>query len=131
MVRAGNALTDATTAHLTKGDETPPTLVPKHEAHAAEALKQRESAHVAKLGMVAERSRQAVIRNAAAQVVDMVHADIRREPAQDARQVVIRASVQGGGVTGPFAVMGPECLLKLVLHVEQPHPGGTCEQHDG
>jgi hypothetical protein len=60
------ATIDAPTAHLTKGNETPSTLVPKHEAHTLKALKQRKSAHAAKLGMVAEHPRQAVVRNAAA-----------------------------------------------------------------
>ena len=43
------------TAHLTKGNETSPTLVPKHEAHAAEALKQRKPGDATKLMMVAKR----------------------------------------------------------------------------
>ena len=60
------ATIDAPTAQLTKGNETPPTLVPKHEAHALKALKQRKPVHAAKLGMVAEHPRQAVVRNAAA-----------------------------------------------------------------
>ena len=60
------ATIDAPTTRLTKGNETPPTLVPKHEAHALKALKQSKPAHAAKLGMVAEHSRQAVVRNAAA-----------------------------------------------------------------
>ena len=58
----GSTLTEnrssiAATSHLTKGDETPPTLVPQDEAHTAEALKQRKSAYAAKLGMVAEHLR--------------------------------------------------------------------------
>ena len=61
----------------------------------------------------------------------MVHADVGREPAQDARQIVMRASVQGRLLQGPLAVMGPERRLELVLHVEQPDPGGGRQQHDG
>src|SRR5262245_58635925 len=60
------------TAHLPKGNETSPTLVPKHEANTPEALKKRESAHAAKLRMFAERARQVVIGNSAAQMVNMV-----------------------------------------------------------
>ena len=56
----------AAMAHLTKGNETTPILVPKNEAHAAEALKQRKSAYATKLRMVAKRPRQPVIGNAAA-----------------------------------------------------------------
>jgi hypothetical protein len=82
------AVADAPPTHLTKGYETAPTLVPKHEAHALHALKQRKSANAAKLGMFAEYPRQSVVRNTAAEVVDMVHADVCREPAQDSRKVV-------------------------------------------
>src|SRR6202040_2007727 len=67
----------APAAHLTKGNETPPTLVPKHEAHAAEALKQRKPGDAPKLMMVAKRPWQPVIGDAAAQMMYMVHADVR------------------------------------------------------
>ena len=72
----------APTVNLVKRDQTPPTFVPKREPHAPEALKQRKSAHAAKFGIIAEHPRQAVIRNTAAQVMDMVDADVCREPAQ-------------------------------------------------
>jgi hypothetical protein len=81
-------------AHLPKGNETPPTLVPKYETRAAEALKKRESVHAAKLGMVAERPCQAIVGNPAAQVVHMVHSNVGSEPAKDSRQIIMRASVQ-------------------------------------
>ena len=68
--------------------------------------------------MVAECSRQAVIGNAGAQVVNMVHADIRCEPAQYSRQVVMRTAVQGRFVERPLAITGPERRVKLVLDVE-------------
>src|SRR5207247_9064003 len=82
-------------AQLTKGNETPTTLVPKYEAHTVEALKQREPAHAAKFGMFAQCQRQAIIENADRQVVDMVHADVGREPTQDPWQGVMRAAMQG------------------------------------
>src|SRR5437870_5779599 len=109
-------------AHFTKRNEPPATFIPKHETHATEALKQRQSTHAVKLGMVAQRLRQAVIGNAAAKVVHMMRADVRREPAQNSRQVVIGASLQSRFVQAPFPVMGPERILELVLHVEQPDP---------
>ena len=105
-------------AHFSKGNETSSTLVPEREAHAGEALQQRHTAHLAELGMVAECSRQAVIRDTAAQVVDVVDADICREPAENSRQVVMRTAIQGRFVERPLAITGPERRVKLVLHVE-------------
>jgi hypothetical protein len=93
----------APAAHLTKGNETPPTLVPKHEAHAAEALKQRKPGDATKLLMVAKRPWQPVIGDAAAQVMYMVHADVCGEPSQDTGQIVMRTAVQGGLLKGPLA----------------------------
>ena len=66
IVCADIAAIDAPAAHLAKGNETTPSFVPKHEAHAPKALKQSKPAHGAKLRMVAEHSRQAVVRNSAA-----------------------------------------------------------------
>ena len=67
-------------ADFSKGNETSSTVIPEPEPHAGEAPQQRHMAHLAEFGMVAECSLQAVIGNAAAQVVNMVHADIRCEP---------------------------------------------------
>lgn len=52
--------------NVAKGNEALATFVPKHEAHAPKALKQRKSAHAAKIGVVVEHPGQAVIRNTAA-----------------------------------------------------------------
>ena len=76
-------------AQFLKGNEASPILIPEREPHAAEALQQRHTVHAVKFGVVVECPWQAVIRDAAAQVVDMMHADVCREPAQDSRQVVV------------------------------------------
>jgi hypothetical protein len=81
--------------------------------------------------MVAQGLRQPIIGNAAAQVMDVMNADIRGEPAQDRGQVVVRAAVQGVGVQVPVRVLFPGRLLELVLHVEQPHAERRGEQDDG
>ena len=107
-----------------------PTLVPKHEAHALQALKQSKSANAAKLGVFAENPRQSVERYPAAEVVYMMHADVRREPAQDCRKVVVRTAVQGRFFKAPIRLMRPECPLELVLHVEQPYSDRPSEQND-
>ena len=48
----------------------------------------------------------------------MVHPDIGGEPAQDVRQVIMGAAVKRRLVKFPALVMGPECVLELVLDVE-------------
>src|SRR5580704_3773376 len=118
-------------AHLTKGYEAPPTFVPKHEADALQTLKQAKSANAAKLGMFAENPRQSVERYSAAEVVDMMHADVRREPAQDSRKLVVRTAAQGCFFEAPFGLMRPERHLELMLHVEQPYSDRPSEQNDG
>src|SRR5258708_39091782 len=60
----------------------------------------------------------------------MMHADVRREPAQDSRQIVVRATIQGGLMSGPLAVMRPKRPLELVLNVEEPHPDRARQQGD-
>jgi hypothetical protein len=49
------AITDATTAHVTERDKPPPSFVPKHKAHAAKTLKERESTCSNKLRVFAQR----------------------------------------------------------------------------
>src|SRR5260221_13024529 len=102
-------------AHLPKRNETPPLLIPKRETHTAETFTERQAAHTAKLGVVTERQRQVVIGNPAAQVVDMVYADVGGEPAQDSWQVVVRASAQGRLVAGTLTMAGPKRCMNLML----------------
>ena len=86
------AITDVTTAHVTERNEPPPVLVPKHEAHAAKALQERESTCSNKLRVFAQHVGQPVVWDSATKMMDVMHADIGRKPAQDARQVVMRAA---------------------------------------
>src|SRR5215470_14051102 len=55
-------------------------------------------------------------------MVYVVRADVRREPAQNSRQVVIRASTKRRLRKIPFWTMRPERLLELMLYVKQPDP---------
>ena len=106
-------------AKLTKRDEATQTFVPKHEAHAAKAFKQCETAADGeKLGMILQDLLEAVIGNPATEMMDMVDANVRREPAQNSRQVVMRASTKRCLVKIPFPAMRPERLFKLVLHIK-------------
>ena len=55
IVLADFVITDSATAHVTERDELPPTFVPKHKAHAAKTLKEREPTCSNKLGLFAQR----------------------------------------------------------------------------
>ena len=72
--------------------------------------------------VVAQHLAQPVARDPAAQMMDVVDADIGGEPAQHARQVEVRAAVQRrlrGSSSPPSLPVG---VLELVLDVEQPDP---------
>lgn len=67
-------------------------------------------------------ARQPVMRNPAAQMVYVMHADIGTEPAQGRWQIVMRATMQRCFVLIPAAPPGPERILELVLDVESHTP---------
>jgi hypothetical protein len=113
QTRSNIGVVDPPTVNLTKGNETAPTFVPKREPHALEALKQRKSTYEAKFGMLAHHPGQTVIGNTAAQVMDMVDADVCREPAQDSRKVVVRTAMQGRFLKAPAVLMTPRTSARI------------------
>jgi hypothetical protein len=70
-------------SQFAKRNEPARRFVPQHEANARKTLAQREPADVRELGVIAKSERQTVKRNSAAEVMDMMYADIRGEPSQD------------------------------------------------
>ena len=63
-------------------------------------------------------------------MMDVVHADISGEPAQDRRQVIVRTPAQRRLVKIPALVMGPEGVFELVLDVEQPDADRSSEERN-
>ena len=80
--------------------------------------------------MILERLAQPIARDPARQVMDVVDADIGREPAQHRWQVVVRGALQGAGVEAPVALLLPIGVSELVLHEEQPDARRSGEQGD-
>src|SRR5690348_5719663 len=78
--------------------------------------------------MIAQDRREPVIWNAAAEMVHVMDTHICGEPPQDDRQMVMRASVQGGLLLLPIGIALPASVLELMLDVEQPHAGSRREQ---
>ena len=116
--------------HFAKGYEAPETLVPKNHVYTPEALAQRKPPDGSKLRMIPQHLWQPVIRDSTAQMVDVVHPDIGGEPAQDARQNIVRTAVQCRLLGGPVVVVLPECILELVLDIEQPDAERRCEKRN-
>src|SRR5262245_41056481 len=116
MRRRPPALTSS--PDITEGNQPPASLIPQHKPNAAKALKQREPADATQIGIVPKRLWQPVVGYTATQMVDMVHANVRREPAQNSRQVVMRTSTKRRLVKTPFPAMRPERLFELMLQVK-------------
>src|SRR5947209_2490823 len=107
-------------ACLSKGDQPQPFLIPQRQPHGPQTLQQRYSPDSGELRMVAQHVRQAIAGNSTGQMMDVVDADVRREPSQDSRQLVMGAAVQRSVVKIPGLLMRPVCVLELVLDVKQP-----------
>src|SRR4051812_34767545 len=80
--------------------------------------------------MIPQHLRKPIVRDPAAKMMDMVHSDIGAEPAQDARQVIMRAAVQPGVVTIPTLVTSPKGVLELMLDIEQPDANRSGKKRD-
>ena len=117
-------------ARRAEADEAALLFVPQGERQATQALPQRDAVHLAQLGIALEALAEAVVRNPAAQVMHVVGADIRREPAHHRRQMEIGAALERGPVEVPRAFRSPVRRLELVLHVEQPDADGPGQQRD-
>ena len=63
-------------------------------------------------------------------MLDVVNADVRREPAQDTRQVIVGTALQRGLVKTPGLITGPGRALELVLNIEQPDTDRRSQNHD-
>src|SRR6185437_1586986 len=118
------------TPQLAKADEPAGCFVPKHEPNARNALSQRQSAGFGEIRTNAKHDRQSIKRDPAAEMVDMMDADVGSEPTQHDRKVVMRTAVNGSVTKAPRLSSSPKRILELVLHVEQPHPQRGADEHD-
>src|SRR5262245_18144949 len=115
-------------AQLAERDQPLPAFIPEHETRAAKALAQSDSADCAELRMIAQHLRQPVVWNSAAQMMDVVHADIGCKPAQQHGQVVVRAAVKSRLLERPGRTSGPISVFELMLDVKQPNADRGCQQ---
>src|SRR5215472_3794880 len=116
---------------IPEGHKPAPLLVPQCKAPALKAVAKAEAPGLAKGGDSLISSPQAVARNLDGKMVDVVEADMARQPAQDAREVVKGAAFEGGGFEVPLGLMAPIGALELMLHVEEPDADGTGQHGNG
>src|SRR2546421_657606 len=64
-------------------------------------------------------------------MMDVENTDVGGEPAQKARQGIVRAAVKRHLLQIPRAVVSPYGILKLGLNRDQHDRGGGGQQHDG
>src|SRR4030095_358853 len=86
--------------------------------------------HLFKLGILFQTLEKPVVGDATAHVMNVMHADVAREPMKESRQVVEGAAPKSGGVETPRAVFLPIRILELVLYVEEPYTSGGCNHGD-
>src|SRR5512138_2350193 len=74
---------------------------------------------------------QLVVRDLRAEVVDMVKADITREPLQDFRQFIEGAALHTCREEIPIGMTLPVARGKVMLNIEQPDTGRSSDQQNG
>src|ERR1700744_4418481 len=85
---------DRPAAYLGERDKLLAVLAPQGEPDAAQAFQESQPADLFQFWMIAQDFLQPVIGYPAVHVMDMMDADIGREPAQHARQIVIGTAGQ-------------------------------------
>ena len=106
-------------------------FIPEAIAERLEASEQRDGFHLLENRNLVVSALQIVVRDARAEVVDVVEANIAGEPLKDARQFVERAALKRGGCVVPLIGAFPIDALILMLNVEHPHPDRAADHRDG
>src|SRR5579863_1547340 len=63
-------------------------------------------------------------------MVDVMHADVGGEPAKDDWKIVMRTAAQCSFMDVPGLIVSPKRIFELVLHIEQPDPERSADEHD-
>src|SRR6266513_4012664 len=102
-------------AGLPKRDELPALLVPELQPQGADPVRQRERRHAVEEGVLVMGPLQVVVRDACAEVVDVVQADVAGEELEHLRQLQVRRALERGVGVAPFLAPFPVGVLELVL----------------
>src|SRR5690242_18555031 len=79
---------------VAKAHEPAPFLIPQSEGERLKAREQRDRGHLLKERIGPMTAFQMVVRNAGTQMVDVVEADVAREPLEDFRELVEGTALQ-------------------------------------
>src|ERR1700690_1984750 len=111
-------------------DKFPVLLVPEPVGGGFETGEQRDGFHLLeeRVGLMAFL--QIVIRNARAQMMDVMETDVAGKPLQDARQFVEGTAFQSGGNVAPVFPAFPINIFKLMLDIKHPHARATSYHDD-
>ncbi len=71
-----------------------------------------------------------VIGNAGAEMVDVVKADVAREPLEDFRELVERTAFEGRLRVVPILAALPVNAFELMLYVKEPYARAACDHED-
>jgi len=88
-------------AELAKPDQSLLLLVPKAEEHRLEAAPEGESMDIPKVRRGFECALQTVIRDGYLKMMNVVKADVAREPLQETRQFQVAAAMEGSLIVAP------------------------------
>src|SRR6516165_10319666 len=80
--------------------------------------------------MFAQHAWESIKGDSTAKVVHMMHTDIGREPAQNARQLIMGATMKRCLVQVPARSVSPKRLLELMLNVEEPNANGRRQKRN-
>ena len=103
---------------FTKRNQPTLRFVPKGESDTGKALHKGEPADLREFRVLAQHTRQAIERDAAAEVMYVVDADIRSQPAQDTRKIVMRTAMKRRVMQIPVLIITPIGVLELMLDIK-------------
>src|SRR5687767_1024804 len=115
---------------MAKANQLSALLVPETKCESLETSEQRDGLYALKkrIGFVA--ALQIVVGNARTQMVDVVKANVAREPLENFRQLVERTAFECRSCVVPILPAFPIDVLELMLHVEQPHSRRASHHED-
>src|SRR5688572_6729571 len=110
---------------MSKAHEFLRRLVPESKAQGLQARGQSDGFDVLEYGVCLVTALEVVVRNARAQVMDVMEPYVSGQPLQDPRQLVVRAALQRRGGVVPALFTLPVGVFELMLDVEEPDSGGA------
>lgn len=103
-------------------------FIPELEIDAAEAGGNRERRDFEEVAILVEAGLEAIVGDAAVEMMDVVQADIAGEPLENFGQAIVAAALETGMDAVPFFMTLPVVRVKLMLNIK--HPDADCRGKD-